>query len=252
MNRDSPMPPLGFPLDRADGPLYRQAAGALREAIASGRLRVGAELPREAELAEGFGVSLITIRQALRDLADEGLIRKRAAKPAVVASAGGLGVPRNINSFEDIIAATDAARLEIFGYSRQRSGTAARAFGLDAVTRFSRLHGRMLVRGAPVSEITIFFPPEIGSRLTRTDFDDVVVFRSVERRLGIRIAGARINVSAELADAGLARVLGCPEGAAILTNRILYHAGDGRPVELTIAKHRADLYSLTYDLRAKT
>ena len=74
-------------LARAQGPLYRQLADILREPIASGAFPVGGELPKEAMLAERFGVSLITVRQALRDLEADGLIKKRSAKPAVVTSA---------------------------------------------------------------------------------------------------------------------------------------------------------------------
>src|SRR4051794_35652822 len=60
---------------RANGPLYRQLADVLREPISSGQFPVGGELPKEASIAEHFGVSLITVRQALRDLETDGLIR---------------------------------------------------------------------------------------------------------------------------------------------------------------------------------
>lgn len=226
--------------------LYRQAADQLRAQIASGQLRVGESLPAEAALAERFGVSLITVRQALRELQDAGLILKRSAKLAVVAASEPLA--RAMNNLGDVVAATHDGRLEIFGYAPRRSARAERVFGLAAGTPCPCLHGRMLHDGEPISEITIFFPPAIGERLSREDFDDVVVFRSVERRLGLKLAGARITVSAELADAALARLLGIPKGSAILSNTMLYRAEDGSPVELTIARHRADRYSLSYEL----
>src|SRR5688572_9405900 len=77
--------PAGRSRSRAGGPRYRHLAGILREPIAAGAYSVGAVLPREADIARRFGVSLITVRQALRDLEADGLIRKRAAKPAIVA-----------------------------------------------------------------------------------------------------------------------------------------------------------------------
>ena len=66
-------------LSRGAGPLYRQAAAQLRAAIVAERIVVGADLPTEAALASGFAVSLITVRHALRELEQEGLIRKRPA-----------------------------------------------------------------------------------------------------------------------------------------------------------------------------
>ncbi|MBV8911526.1 MAG: GntR family transcriptional regulator [Acetobacteraceae bacterium] len=237
------------PLRRAgNAALYRQAAERLREQIACGELQVGESLPSEAVLASRFGVSLITVRHALRELQDEGLIRKRSAKRAVVAAAA--PVARTLNNLADVIAATHGGKLEILAYEPRRAPVAEHAFALPAGTRCPCLHGRMLRGGQPISEITIYFPPAIGACLSRADFDDVVVFRSVERRLGLKLAGAQITVAAELAEPALAQLLDVTAGSAILTSTMLYHTEDGSPVELTIARHRADLYSLSYELRA--
>ena len=53
---------------------------------------------------------------------------------------------------------------------------------------------------------------------------------------------------AELADEETAADLGYEVGAAILVMQMLYRTTDGQPVELTIAKHRADRFSITYEL----
>ena len=75
-----------------------------------------------------------------------------------------------------------------------------------------------------------------------------MVFRSVERRLGIRLARAHITMRAELADAALARTLECAPGAPILVSEMLYHDVAGTPVELTIARHPGERYWLSYDV----
>jgi len=238
-------------LDRADGKLYRQIATRLRAAITSGRLAVGQDLPTEAELAKGFGVSLITVRHALRVLEAEGLIEKRPAKPAMVASAEPRGpAARRMNSLDDIVAATEGARLEIADWRKVLSPAAARVFGLDPATPVPRLRARVVRDGVPLSDVTIFFPPAIGERLTPRDFDDVVVFRSVQRHLGLRLSGVRVTVRAELADAALARRLDYTVGAAVLVSEIVYLDEDGQPAEFTVARHRGDAYSLSYAFSA--
>jgi DNA-binding GntR family transcriptional regulator len=62
-------------IDR-DGPVsvWSQVAADLEADITSGVLTSGARLPAEPELAEVYGVSRITVRRAVRDLADRGLV----------------------------------------------------------------------------------------------------------------------------------------------------------------------------------
>lgn len=246
-----PISRLTRALDRADGKLYRQVAARLRAAILGRRLAVGEELPTEAALAEGFGVSLITVRHALRELEADGLIGKRAAKPAVVVSAEPRGpAARRMDSLEDIAAATEGASLEISDWGHMRSAVAERVFGLAAGTELPCLRGRVMRDGVTMSDVTIFFAPAIGARLTRRDFDDVVVFRSVQKHLGLRISGARVTVRAELADAVLARRLDYEPGAAVLVSEIVYLDETGQPAEFTVARHRGDAYSLSYAFSA--
>jgi len=54
---------------------YEQIADQLRDSILKAELRAGERLPREVDLAETFGVSRATVREALRVLASENLIR---------------------------------------------------------------------------------------------------------------------------------------------------------------------------------
>ncbi|MEU2990874.1 GntR family transcriptional regulator [Streptomyces griseoincarnatus] len=55
-------------------PMYQQIADALREQIASGALAPDAKLPTEAEMRDQYGVSRETVRKALAQLVNEGLV----------------------------------------------------------------------------------------------------------------------------------------------------------------------------------
>ena len=233
---------------RTSGPLYRQLADILRTPIADGSFPIGASLPKEAEIADRFGISLITVRQALRELAADGLIRKRSAKPAVVAAqAPPMRHGWNLRSFGDIAAYAENAELVIKSYRREPSTAAARIFGLAEDERCYCLHAILIARGRPDTQVTTYFPPEIGKRFTKADFDEVLIFRAVQKHLGLRLAAASITVKAEIADAALARDLDYSEGAPVLTVEMLYRSADQQPIEYTIARHRADVYTLTFD-----
>ncbi len=234
-------------LTRDHGPLYRQLATRLRAPIDNGLLRPGTPLPREADLAARFGVSLITVRQALRDLEAEGLIKKRTAKPAIVATPPTRIKPLEFQSFAAIAASSMDRRLVIKSYRKERSALACEAFSLPPTTHCYCLRAVLLVKDQPITQTTFYFPPVIGSRMKRADFDDVVVFRAVQRHLGIKLSRAQIKVRAEIADEALAAALAYETGAPILATEMLYFSSTGDPVELTVSKNRADHFSITYD-----
>ncbi|MFE5158114.1 GntR family transcriptional regulator [Streptomyces sp. NPDC056697] len=64
---------LGVLDPTSDRAVFRQIADALREAIDKGRFREGDKLPSETELVDHFGVSRMTVRNALSLLQQEGL-----------------------------------------------------------------------------------------------------------------------------------------------------------------------------------
>jgi len=236
------------PLARSNGPLYRQLADVLRQPIASGAFAVGGELPKEAEIGQHFGVSLITVRQALRELEAEGLIRKRSAKPAVVvAKAPSVNLSWKFKNFADMAAFTKDARLKIKSYRRQASPILESVFGLAKGQRGFCLQAVLQVGDQKRAQVTSFFPPEIGEQLSRADFDDVLIFQAVQHHLGIRMEVAHVTVRAEIADEAVAADLGREPGSPILAVEMLYQSTDQKRIEFTIARHPADIFSITYD-----
>lgn len=233
---------------RAQGPLYRQLADILRAPIIGGSFPVGSELPKEAVIADRFGVSLITVRQALRDLEADGLIRKRSAKPAVVTSASPpVTLSWTFKNFNDMAAFTKDAELKIKSYRKESSPLLQRHFGLEKDEQGYCLRSILSVGKQRKAQVTTYFPPHLGSQLTKDDFNDVLIFRAVQRRLNIRMAVAHCTVRAEIADETVAADLNVAVGSAILAVEMLYQSSDQSNVEFSIARHPADIFSITYD-----
>ncbi|MBL8584788.1 MAG: GntR family transcriptional regulator [Rhizobiaceae bacterium] len=235
-------------LVRANGPLYRQVADLLRVPIANGVLAVGDELPKEAAIAEHFGVSLITVRQALRDLEADGIIRKRSAKPAVVTARNpSVSLSWNFKNFADMAAFTRNAQLTVKSYRREKSPVMQRHFGMGKSEAGYCLRSVLSVGEQRKAQITTYFPPDVGARLNRDDFTDVLIFRSVQKHLGLRLVVAHVTVRAEIADEALAEELAIRTGDAILTVEMLYQSADQRNIEFSVARHPADIFSITWD-----
>ncbi|MBZ9987037.1 GntR family transcriptional regulator [Mesorhizobium sp. BH1-1-5] len=235
-------------LGRSNGPLYRQLADILRVPIGDGTFPVGGELPKEAAIAEHFGVSLITVRQALRDLEADGLIKKRSAKPAVVAARSpSVNLSWKFKNFADMAAFTKDAQLMVKSYRKEVSPVLQRHFGMGKEEAGYCLRSVLSIGEQRKAQITTYFPPDIGARLKREDFSDVLIFRSVQKHLGLRLDVAHVTVRAEIADEAVATDLGISLGSAVLTVEMLYQSADQRSIEFSVARHPADIFSITYD-----
>src|SRR5882757_1715558 len=93
---------IAGPLDRAlPLPLYHQLQGVLKAEIDSGKWRPDEQLPNEAKLAEHYGVSKITVRQALQELADLGYIRREHGRGTFIARRKFDEGPRELTSFTE-------------------------------------------------------------------------------------------------------------------------------------------------------
>lgn len=67
-------------------PLYQQLKNILKKSIHSGVLRPGDQIPSESELCERYGISRITVRQAIGALVQEGFLYRRPGKGTFVTS----------------------------------------------------------------------------------------------------------------------------------------------------------------------
>src|SRR3954468_4826685 len=79
-------PVLAFEVDRSSPtPLYFQLAQAIEGAIAGGDLPAGSRLENEILLAQRYGLSRPTVRRAVQELVDKGLlVRKRGVGTQVI------------------------------------------------------------------------------------------------------------------------------------------------------------------------
>ena len=231
-----------------DAPLYKQVYEALRSEIVRGVFAEQSPLPAEGELARRFGVSRITIRHALQLLAFEGFIRKQQARNAVVLARHPARAGWHIDSIGDIIAAAGDATLRILSYRLEVAPEAAEILEVPPATRLHCLRSTLTRDGAAFARSIIYFHPKIGSRLRRGDFNDVIVFRVMQRELGVRLRDIKHTIRAELASADDARVLDCAPRDPILSTQLVYRSDASLVVEVAYTRYPAREYSMTYSL----
>jgi GntR family transcriptional regulator len=231
-------------------PLYYQLKSILLAQLRQGRWKPNDRLPTEDELGAQFGVSKATVRQALRDLSQAGLVRREQGRGTFVAESRIQFGPRQLNSFSEemndcglepgskileqkLVPATEdiAARLQI--------EPGAQVFFLKRL----RLAGGETM-GLQTAHIASMLVPGIE----QIDFGVASLYKTLEARYGLVLDHAsqkHFAVAVGPEEAGLLRIA---EGSAVLGGERLTFTRDGRPLEFTCSLMRGDRYQIQLKL----
>ncbi len=238
-------------LDRASPlPLYFQLRSLLLEQIESGSLKPGDTIPTERELIDRFGVSRITVRQAVNSLMSDGLLYRQRGLGTFVRSNRIEQELSTLTGFsEEMIdrGLTPGAKLISAEMVEADAATAAK-LRLQPGQRVFRMVRLRLADGEPMALDITCCPPDLGEKLLGDDLQGAL-YTLLEEKYGVELDQADQAIQAALADEFLATHLGIKKGMPMLQMERVVYAMDGRPVELSRTCYRADRY--TYRVRLK-
>jgi GntR family transcriptional regulator len=209
-------------------PKYLRIHEHLSNRIASGVWPPGTALPAQRDLADEFGVSIMTLRQALQLLTDDGLIEARHGSGTYVAAryAYDLG---HLRSFADDLAAQGAqisTRLLAAQVMAPSGQVSARLGGPDEVLMVRRLR---LAGGRPLIVQTSFLPVQIVRGLDPSELCERGLYTILAER-GLPVSRADETITPAILGPQDARDLARPESSpALLSHRISF-AAVGVPV----------------------
>ena len=231
-------------------PLYHQVKDLLLNAIESGQWSSDQQLPNEGKLAELFGVSKITVRQALQELSDLGYIRREQGRGTFVSKPKFGQGPRELMSFTE-----EMSRHHLSASARVLGKTVTEADLAVAEHLQLRLNSRVLVlkrlrlaEGEPMGIQTAHIPLDMAPRLAEEDFENVSLYQLLQSRYGVQAARSREQYYAISADAESADLLGIPVGAAVFAAERVTFTKQGKPFEFTRSIMRGDRYSIVLNL----
>jgi GntR family transcriptional regulator len=225
-------------------PRYHQVYVTLRAWVRDGTYPPGAQIPTEPELCEIFGVSRITVRKAIEDLAREGwLVRQQGRGTFVQMSAGReaslLDIAAVRGQVADLAAATEVKGLVVRDIDPDEETRAALDLPPDG--RVQRASHVRVLHGVPLGYITTFVPLDIAARIEVADMAQRPMLELLGSA-GVDIREAEQLIGATLAGVEAARALGVEVGAPLLRLVRVVFDSKGRPVERVIALYRADAY----------
>jgi GntR family transcriptional regulator len=228
-------------------PLYLQLARYLRGLIVGGTLGDRDALPSERELAERFAVSRVTVRKALRELSDEGLLEQVQGAGTFVKRAPHVEQRLStLTSFSEDMASRGLVAGSIW---LQRAIAVAipeeaLALGLSPGAKVTRMSRLRTANGAPMAleqaAIPTHFLPEPdeveGSLYEVLRRRGHPPFRALQRLTAVRLTAEQ------------AAQLGTSEGAAALYFERRTMLEDGTPLEFVRSQYRGDAYDFIVEL----
>ncbi|MDI5972194.1 GntR family transcriptional regulator [Streptomyces sp. SL13] len=230
-------------------PLYFQVAQQLQELIETGVLPPGTRLSNEIAMADQFGLSRPTMRQAMQHLVDKGLLaRKRGVGTQVVTNR----IRRQVEltslyedlEREDRRPRTDVLSIETVPASAEVAAALRIAEGLEVVA-VRRLR---YADDQPIALMRNHLPAGL-LELSEQALSEQGLYQLL-RRSGTDLSTAAQTIGARRATAAEARLLGESRGATLLTMTRTAYDSSGRPVEYGAHVYRATRYSFEMTVAA--
>ncbi|MCA8320485.1 GntR family transcriptional regulator [Burkholderia cepacia] len=239
--------PNVVPLSAA--PLYVQIKDTLRARILDGTYAPHSRMPSEHELCAAFGVSRITVRQALGDLQKEGLLFKLHGKGTFVSKPKAF---QNVTSLQGFAEAMSSMGYEIVNQVRSvRTVKADRHLAMKLNVPegapLVEIHRVRLLNREPVSLEQTWVPEALGKRLAGADLATRDIFLVLENDCGIPLGHADVSIDAILADDEIVDALQVEESSPVLRIERLTHDASGAPIDYEYLYFRGDAFQ--YRLR---
>ncbi|MBR4069016.1 MAG: GntR family transcriptional regulator [Clostridia bacterium] len=223
-------------------PLYLQLMQRIRNDIGAGVYPAGGRIPSEQELCETYGVSRVTVRKAILDLVQEGLLVRRQGKGTFVA---GQRLRRDLRSVTGFTHACTACGHQpdtrlITAQLIPASAEDALLLGLPQDARVLELCRLRLCDGEPVLLEIARFPAAYD--YLRDEAADASLYACLNRH-GVIPSSARRDISLGHATPFVSKHLGADVGDALLLLDETVLDQHGAPLHLSRQWIRGDKYT---------
>jgi GntR family transcriptional regulator len=227
----------------SQSPLYDRVESVLAGDIADGSLPPETQLPSEDGLIERFKVSRTTVRKAIQNLVERGLVEVRRGRGTFVTQPKITQELTELTGFvEDMqaLGRTPTARLldkRVVAADETVADRLALAAGA-LVLRFLRVR---LADGVAISLDETYLPRELGEKVAENDLSAEPIFALLEIKYDTPLVEAEYKLETAAADSVTAKALQVPVGSPIfLIERTSYTTGN-RPIDYERLHYRGDL-----------
>ncbi|MCL4514826.1 MAG: GntR family transcriptional regulator [Firmicutes bacterium] len=231
-------------------PLYYQLKTLLCQMIDNDELKSGDCIPSERELSEKYEISRMTVRQAITEMVQEGLLIRKQGKGTFVAEPKIEQGLISLSSFtEDMLQRGLHPSTRLLGTRvEQASRRVAKILSLGVDARVMVVERLRLADGLPMALEFSHLPYSRCGDLKPEDLGGSSLYRLLEERLGIQLGKARQTLEPVLADTHEAELLEVEKGSPLLLLERTTLDTLGVPVEFVRSFYRGDRYKFYVEL----
>ena len=229
-------------------PYYYQIANLLRGKIESGELFAGMKLPKELDLSKHFGVSRVTLRQALAILEKEGLVTRERRKGTFVNHGG---VKSKMIQLTGLVWEEDAGGEDMRVILTEEVDASARLkkfFGLGDGEKLSRVERLRMVEETPLCYVMNYLPRKLAKDIPQEDIRTRSMLHILKSRLNIPLGKIQQTFEARIAESDVADHLSIGVLAPVLYVETFVRSKSGEPVEFSQIYYRGDQHRYRVEL----
>jgi GntR family transcriptional regulator len=235
-------------------PYYRWLADTLRGEISQGVYAPGDALPTEFEMMRRYSLSSTTVRRAVHDLVQEGLIYRKAGKGTFVKRSK---IEENLLHLTSFAEEMQARHIQVsFVLVRAVSvlppAEVAQALKLDGSTEAFLIERVQLANNERIALAVGYWRHDLGESLAHHDLNTLSLYDTLEQSYHTPLVEAEESIGATVADRRIALKLGIRVNAPLLVRRRLSFTFEMRPIEYTTTYYRADQYEYKVRLARRT
>jgi len=231
-------------------PIYEQIYKNLRLKIESPEYTAGAAFPSERELAERFGVSRMTVRQALNTLRQEGLIYNERGIGTFVSKRKLDVHTRNLVGFTDEMKnlGLDPTSKLLLLIREPATDEAAKDLLIQPGDEVIHLQRLRLADGSPMAFEDTLLPAARFPGIDKFSLEDISLYQILEKEYGVKMSHAEEVLEARAVPSAIATFLSVKKNSPVLQVHRVVFSESNEAVESVRTLYRSDRYKATFRL----
>lgn len=232
-------------------PLWAQVHADLRRRLSADEFTTS--FPGELTLTAEYEVSRHTVREALRRLREQGLVRGERGRASKVSPPAEIEQPLGTlySLFASVRAAGQEQHSTVRALDVRADGVVASRLGLEESTPLLYLERIRLADEEPLAVDRVWLPARIAAPLLEADFTNTALYGELDRRCGIRLTTGNEHIRAVVPTRAERDLLHVDDRvAAFAIERLSYV--DGQPAEWRHTLVRGDRFAVTAQSSARS